>query len=162
MFIFSSLLIFLCSVVFQTSLPSSYTLNHWNENFSFDFPFVFAFNVLLMNFVCSLSLSRQFVRLRIFYSFHFVKLFFCYCVTAYNFFFHFMCTSNSRSLFSACYRFFFNKKVNPVFFSSFHLVRWFEYKMCASTWLHYVYPLNFLYFWKFSTEARSDLFFSTI
>lgn len=39
------------------------------------------------------------------------------------------------------------KKIWFSFFSSFHLVRWIEYKMCASTWLHYVYPLKKISSW---------------
>lgn len=75
-----------------------------------------------------------------FYSFHFVKLLlllFCApatIATAVPFF--------RRKCDRLFLHFSTGKNGFAFFVSSFHLVRWIEYKMCASTWMHYVYPLK--------------------
>lgn len=54
------------------------------------------------------------------FSIHSISLNFSFVIVLpRTIFFHFVCTSNSWSLFSACYRFFLNKKLNPVFLVHF-------------------------------------------
>lgn len=113
-----------------------YVLNHPKENvhsiFHLSLHLMFRWWILFA-LALALSFSWNWARFRISYSFHFVKLSFCCAVLRFGFCrccCCCCCVHQSWSLFRHVIDSSLSKN-RIQFFSSFHLVRWIEYKMCA-------------------------------